>query len=59
MSAEDLLLSRLYWAKDSHSELQLQDARNIIATVTDLDWPYLEHWAAQLTVASLLGEVRA
>jgi hypothetical protein len=58
VSAEDLLLSKLFWAKDSHSELQLGDARNIIAAVTDLDWGYLEHWAEQLTVASLLAEVR-
>jgi len=59
VSAEDLLLSKLHWAKDSHSELQLGDARNIIAAVTDLDWPYLEHWAEELGVASLLAEVRA
>ena len=57
-SAEDLLLSKLYWAKDSRSELQLGDARNLIACVPDLDWPYLTHWAAELSVAALLAEVR-
>jgi len=59
VSAEDLLLSKLYWAKDTHSELQLSDARNIIASVTELDWCYLEHWAEHLGVASMLAEVRA
>jgi hypothetical protein len=58
VSAEDLLLSKLAWAKDSHSELQLNDVRNIIASVPAIDWPYVEHWASELSVATLLDEVR-
>ena len=58
VAAEDLLLSKLAWAKPSHSELQLDDVRNLIASVPDLDWPYIEQWAADLTVTDLLREVR-
>jgi hypothetical protein len=58
VSAEDLVLSKLVWAKPSRSELQLGDVRNLIVSVTDLDWPYLERWAADLDVLELLEEVR-
>jgi len=59
VSPEDLLLSKLAWAKDSRSEIQLNDVRNLIACVPTLDWPYVDRWASELTVATLLAEVRA
>ncbi len=58
ISPEDLVLSKLVWAKDSRSELQFRDVRNIIALQPGLDWPYLERWALRLTVAGLLAEFR-
>jgi hypothetical protein len=59
VAPEDLVLSKLAWAKPSHSEVQLRDVRNLIACVPELDWVYLERWAADLTVTNLLAEVRA
>ena len=59
VTAEDLLLSKLHWAKDSRSELQLRDARNLIASVPDLDWEYIDTWATDLSVSDLLSEVRS
>jgi hypothetical protein len=58
VTAEDLLLSKLVWAADSHSELQLQDVRNLISSVAHLDWTYIERWATELTLSELLREVR-
>lgn len=58
ISPEDLVLSKLVWAKDSRSELQFRDVRSIIALQPDLDWPYMERWALRLTVARLLAELR-
>ena len=58
VAPEDLLLSKLHWAKDSHSELQLNDARNLITNASDIDWAYVEHWAGELGVGDLLNEVR-
>jgi len=58
VAPEDLVLSKLVWAKPSRSELQLRDVRNLLGCVPDLDWSYLERWAADLTVADLLAEVR-
>ncbi len=58
VAAEDLLLSKLVWAAESHSEMQLHDVRNLVRSVTDLDWTYIERWAEELTVGELLREVR-
>ena len=58
VTAEDLLLSKLIWAADSHSEIQLQDVRNLIRSVAHLDWTYIERWATELTLRELLREVR-
>lgn len=58
VAPEDLLLSKLHWAKDSRSEMQIRDARNLVECVSDLDWPYLERWSQDLGVADLLLEVR-
>jgi len=58
VSAEDLLLSKLIWAKESHSEMQFNDIRNLIISVQHLDWYYINHWASQLTVINLLNELR-
>ncbi len=59
VAAEDLVLSKLDWARDSHSALQLGDVRNLIASVETLDWAYIERWAGVLGIADLLAEVRA
>lgn len=58
VTAEDLLLSKLVWMAESGSEMQLNDVRNLIAAVTSLDWPYIEHWAAELAVVERLDQVR-
>jgi hypothetical protein len=42
VTPEDLLLSKLLWAAESHSEIQLQDVRNLIRSVAHLDWTYIE-----------------
>jgi hypothetical protein len=58
ISPEDLVLSKLVWAKDSRSELQMRDVRSIIALQPHLDWPYIDRWALRLTVSAMLAEVR-
>lgn len=49
---EDLILSKLVWARPSGSELQLRDVRSLLAGGADLG--YLRRWAAELDVAELL-----
>ncbi len=59
IAAEDLILSKLVWAKHSRSELQFSDIRSIVALQRELDWPYIDRWATRLTVAKLLREIRS
>lgn len=51
VSKEDLIISKLEWAKDSHSELQMRDVRNLVAT--GCDTAYIHHWTQQLGLLSL------
>ena len=46
VSKEDLILSKLVWAKDSLSEQQLRDVQNL--TDTSYDRAYLERWLPEL-----------
>jgi hypothetical protein len=48
-TAEDVVLSKLEWAKETGSERQLDDAAAIVA-VTPVDATYIERWAAELGV---------
>jgi predicted nucleotidyltransferase len=57
VSAEDLLLSKLAWARESHSEMQLGDARNLLESVEELDMEYVQKWARTLRVDHLLEEI--
>jgi len=56
---EDLILSKLVWAKDSRSELQLRDVRQLISAQPALDWPYVDRWAEALQVTDLLRDTRS
>lgn len=56
VSLEDLILSKLVWAADSHSALQLNDVRKLLAS--GADEAYLQEWSARLGVQGLLQECR-
>ncbi len=55
VSKEDLILSKLDWAKESLSERQLADVENLIATGCDTD--YLRTWSAALNLTDMLTRV--
>jgi Nucleotidyl transferase AbiEii toxin, Type IV TA system len=55
VSPEDLILSKLVWARDSGSEMQLRDVRQLLATKVDI--AYIRLWAPGLGVEPLLTEV--
>lgn len=54
VSKEDLIISKLWWAKDSHSELQLRDVKNL--TDTGCDTIYVEEWTKELGLFALWKE---
>jgi anaerobic magnesium-protoporphyrin IX monomethyl ester cyclase len=53
VSKEDLIISKLLWARDSRSELQLRDARNLLSTGYDDE--YLNHWAKRQGIERVHG----
>jgi hypothetical protein len=55
VSKEDLILSKLHWARESQSERQLGDVENLIATGCDTG--YLKTWSAALNLTDMLTRV--
>jgi len=55
VTREDLILSKLYWARDSRSELQLRDVKNLLSSECDMS--YLYSRAQDLGVKPLLEEI--
>ncbi len=57
-SAEDTILAKLLWYKETPSERQLGDIRAILAAQNgQLDWGYLDSWAERLGVKGLLHQL--
>jgi hypothetical protein len=58
VAPEDLILSKLEWAKESRSQMQLDDVRNLLRSVQSLDRAYLDQWVGRLGLADLYREVQ-
>ena len=56
VSKEDLILSKLDWAKDSESDLQIRDIRGLLSTGYDRD--YLFEWAKKLNLYNFLMSLK-
>lgn len=54
VSKEDLIISKLSWALDSHSEFQLRDVKSLLET--GYDTAYLRQWVNKLGLSDLLKE---
>ena len=55
-SKEDLIISKLFWAKDSGSEIQMRDVQNLVATGSDV--AYIDNWTKDLGLFNLWGQCR-
>ncbi|HAL70248.1 MAG TPA: hypothetical protein DCP71_00540 [Verrucomicrobiales bacterium] len=55
VSKEDLILSKLEWARESHSQRQLADVENLLATGCDME--YVKLWSAKLNLTDMLIRV--
>jgi hypothetical protein len=53
VSPEDLILSKLLWARDTDSAIQLRDVRNLFLSLKDLDKPYLQKQSLSLGLEEL------
>jgi len=54
VSKEDLIISKLLWAKDSRSEFQLRDVKNLLKSGFDAD--YMKRWTRKFDLDDLLRE---
>lgn len=52
VSKEDLILSKLDWARESQSQRQLADVENLLATGADQN--YLQTWSQRLNLTDML-----
>lgn len=58
VSPEDLILSKLDWAKDSFSEFQIRDVESLFKMGQNLDLKYLSQWVETLGLQDVLNKVR-
>ncbi len=56
VSPEDLIISKLFWAKESHSEMQINDVKNLIASVENLNYNYIKKWVKKLDIENIFNE---
>jgi hypothetical protein len=54
VSKEDLIISKLIWAKDSHSQMQKKDIINLLES--DFDKQYLSSWLKKLNLEDFFEE---
>jgi len=53
VAPEDLIISKLFWAKDSCSEMQLRDVKNLIFSIKNLDNDYIIKWIQTLKLNAI------
>jgi predicted nucleotidyltransferase len=56
VSREDLIISKLHWARESESERQLTDVRNLVSK--DCDRDYIDQWTQELGLSQLWNRFR-
>jgi hypothetical protein len=59
VAPEDLIISKLAWAKNSLSEMQLKDVKNLLLTLRDLDKEYLNRWVETLELDYVYQKVNS
>ncbi|MCP9493116.1 MAG: hypothetical protein MSG64_01540 [Pyrinomonadaceae bacterium MAG19_C2-C3] len=57
VSREDLIISKLVWAKDSHSEMQLRDVKNLL--MGGYDESYINKWTTELGLDEVWRKAKA
>jgi hypothetical protein len=57
VAPEDLIISKLCWAKDSNSEMQIKDVQNLLQTVKSLDENYISNWVQALNLNDVYERV--
>jgi hypothetical protein len=58
ISPEDLILAKLAWSEGGASERQLRDSASVVRLQSNLDWGYIDRFAAALGVGPLVERIR-
>lgn len=53
---EDLVVSKLHWAKQGGSRRQIEDVRGLLRSGLEIDHDYVRNWSAELGLDELLAE---
>lgn len=56
-SAEDIILNKLLWFKESEIQKHFEDAMSVYEIQKKLDLNYLKEWAGRLSIGALLEEI--
>lgn len=59
VAPEDLIISKLAWAKESFSEMQLGDIRNLFRSIKTLDRIYIDKWVQKLELNEVYKKANA
>ncbi len=58
VSPEDLIISKLFWAKDSFSDLQIRDIENLLVSNKNIDKKYISDWVQKLGLNEIFNRVK-
>jgi hypothetical protein len=53
VAPEDLIISKLFWSKDTLSDFQLRDVKNLLTSTKNLDEEYISKWIQTLGLNSI------
>lgn len=56
-SPEDLILSKLFWYKESLSTRQIEDVESVLSIQKKLDWDYILKWAGAQGTLDVLNKI--
>ncbi len=59
VAPEDLIISKLFWSKDSFSEIQVNDVRNLFASIKNLDREYIKEWVEKLELRTIFDRLQS
>ncbi len=59
VSVEDLILSKLIWAKETLSNIQLKDIQNLLKDTKSLNASYLQEWIQSLQLDQIYAKARS
>lgn len=58
VSPEDLIISKLDWGKESFSEMQIKDVKNLLSSVQNIDIDYMVDWIHKLNLTQIYDKVK-